>query len=403
MSKNKRITPEGTQDLLFEACAARRLVEGRLAHLFAGRGFQEVMTPGLEFYDVFAQTSRYFPQESMYKMTDNKGRLLVMRPDTTLPIARLTATKLQDYGLPIRLYYSQNVYRMGILMNGASHEIRQMGVELLGAGEGKADLEILALGAQSLADCGVADYRLEIGHIGIFQTLMANLSATLEQKETITALIESKNYSALAEVLSASALASQPETALLQALPGLFGGAEIFAKSKTLFASYADGRLVQAVQDLEAIYQTLDKLGLASKIIIDFGLVGQADYYTGVIFRGYVEEAGAPVLSGGRYDTLAEQFGRALPAIGFAVQIDLIADVLLKQQAFRLPAEVLVFAEENSMPQLLAFIQSLDRQGIRSEHALTDTLEQAQAYAQAKGIETLYAVGDKVEKIEVRL
>lgn len=401
MSKNKRITPEGTQDLLFEACAARRLVEGRLAHLFAGRGFQEVMTPGLEFYDVFAQTSRYFPQESMYKMTDNKGRLLVMRPDTTLPIARLTATKLQDYGLPIRLYYSQSVYRMGILMNGASHEIRQMGVELLGAGEGKADLEILALGAQSLADCGVADYRLEIGHIGIFQTLIANLSATLEQKETITALIESKNYSALAEVLST--LAPQPETALLQALPGLFGGAEIFAKSKTLFASYADGRLVQAVRDLEAIYQTLDKLGLASKIIIDFGLVGQADYYTGVIFRGYVEDAGAPVLSGGRYDTLAEQFGRALPAIGFAVQIDLIADVLLKQQAFRLPAEVLVFAEERFMPQLLAFIQSLDRQGIRSEHALTDTLEQARAYAQAKGIETLYAVGDKVEKIEVRL
>ena len=152
MSKNERITPEGTQDLLFEACAARRLVEGRLQHLFAGRGFQEVMTPGLEFYDVFARAPQYFPQESMYKLTDNKGRLLVMRPDTTLPIARLTATKLQDYSLPIRLYYSQSVYRMGILMNGGSHEIRQMGVELLGAAEGKADLEILALGAQSLAD-----------------------------------------------------------------------------------------------------------------------------------------------------------------------------------------------------------------------------------------------------------
>ena len=401
MSKNERITPEGTQDLLFEACAARRLVEGRLQHLFAGRGFQEVMTPGLEFYDVFARAPQYFPQESMYKLTDNKGRLLVMRPDTTLPIARLTATKLQDYSLPIRLYYSQSVYRMGILMNGGSHEIRQMGVELLGAAEGKADLEILALGAQSLADCGVADYRLELGHIGIFKVLMERLAASLAEKEAIAGSIENKNYSALDALLQT--LAPSAEAALLQELPHLFGGAEIFAQSKALFAAYDDGRLVQAVEDVEAIYRTLDKLGLANKIIVDFGLVGQADYYTGVIFRGYIEEAGAPVLSGGRYDGLLGEFGRQMPAIGFAVQIDLIADVLLRQQSFRSQAEVLVYAEDAFVPQSLAFMQSLDRQGVRSEYCLAESAAEARDYARAKGIRELYIVGEKVEKIEVQL
>ncbi len=401
MRKNERITPEGTQDLLFEACAARRLIEGRLQHLFAGRGFQEVMTPGLEFYDVFARTPQYFPQESMYKVVDNKGRLLVMRPDTTLPIARLTATKLQNYSLPIRLYYSQSVFRMGTLMNGASHEIRQMGVELLGAAEGKADLEILALGAQSLADCGVADYRLEVGHIGIFKVLMERLEASAEQKEEITELIENKNYQALGCVLAQ--IKPQAEAKLLQELPHLFGGMEIFAQSRALFETYDDGRLVQAVEDLEAICRTLDKLGLANKIIVDFGLVGQADYYTGVIFRGYIEEAGAPVLSGGRYDRLLGEFGREMPAIGFAVQIDLIADVLLRQQSFRQSAEVLVYAEAEFVPQSLAFMQSLDRQGIRSEYALADSLEDARAYARAKGIREVYFIGEKVEKIEVQL
>lgn len=401
MRKNERITPEGTQDLLFEACAARRLIEGRLQHLFAGRGFQEVMTPGLEFYDVFARTPQYFPQESMYKVVDNKGRLLVMRPDTTLPIARLTATKLQNYSLPIRLYYSQSVFRMGTLMNGASHEIRQMGVELLGAAEGKADLEILALGAQSLADCGVADYRLEVGHIGIFKVLMERLEASAEQKEEITELIENKNYQALGCVLTQ--IKPQAEAKLLQELPHLFGGMEIFAQSRALFETYDDGRLVQAVEDLEAICRTLDKLGLANKIIVDFGLVGQADYYTGVIFRGYIEEAGAPVLSGGRYDRLLGEFGREMPAIGFAVQIDLIADVLLRQQSFRQSAEVLVYAEAEFVPQSLAFMQSLDRQGIRSEYALADSLEDARAYARAKGIREVYFIGEKVEKIEVQL
>lgn len=401
MRKNERITPEGTQDLLFEACAARRLIEGRLQHLFAGRGFQEVMTPGLEFYDVFARTPQYFPQESMYKVVDNKGRLLVMRPDTTLPIARLTATKLQNYSLPIRLYYSQSVFRMGTLMNGASHEIRQMGVELLGAAEGKADLEILALGAQSLADCGVADYRLEVGHIGIFKVLMERLEASAEQKEEITELIENKNYQALGCVLAP--MEPQAEAKLLQELPHLFGGMEIFAQSRALFETYDDGRLVQAVEDLEAICRTLDKLGLANKIIVDFGLVGQADYYTGVIFRGYIEEAGAPVLSGGRYDGLLGEFGREMPAIGFAVQMDLIADVLLRQQSFRQSAEVLVYAEAEFVPQSLAFMQSLDRQGIRSEYALADSMEDARAYARAKGIREVYFIGEKVEKIEVQL
>lgn len=400
LGKNDRITPEGTQDLLFEACAARRLIEGRLQHLFAGRGFQEVMTPGFEFYDVFAQASQYFPQESMYKMSDRKGRLLVMRPDSTIPIARLTATKLQGYSLPIRLYYSQSVYRMGILMNGGSHEIRQMGVELLGAAEGKADLEILALGAQSLADCGVADYRLELGHIGVFKVLMKALAATDEQKETITELIENKNYHALEAALAE--LEPSAEGRLLKELPHLFGTTEVFAQSRALFAEYGDERLLQAVADLEAVYQTLERLGMAQKIIVDFALVGQADYYTGIIFRGYIEDAGAPVLSGGRYDGLLGDFGRQMPAIGFGVQVDLIADAILKQQTFRFSAEALVFAEEAYVAQSLAFMQSLDRQGIRCEYCLAETIEEAKRYASQKGIRELYIIGDKVERIEVQ-
>ena len=198
-------------------------------------------------------------------------------------------------------------------------------------------------------------------------------------------------------------LAPSAEAALLQELPHLFGGAEIFAQSKELFAAYDDGRLVQAVEDVEAIYRTLDKLGLANKIIVDFGLVGQADYYTGVIFRGYIEEAGAPVLSGGRYDGLLGEFGRQMPAIGFAVQIDLIADVLLRQQSFRSQAEVLVYAEAAFVPQSLAFMQSLDRQGVRSEYCLAESAAEARDYARAKGIRELYIVGEKVEKIEVQL
>ena len=120
MKRFDLITPEGTRDLLFEDCAAVRAVETRLQNSFKAKGYSEVITPGLEFYDVFNMKSRYFPQESMYKLVDNKLRLMVVRPDSTMPIARMTATRLREQELPIRLCYSQSVYRSKPSMRGRS-------------------------------------------------------------------------------------------------------------------------------------------------------------------------------------------------------------------------------------------------------------------------------------------
>ena len=95
MKKFNKITPEGTKDILFEECLSQRTVSERLTHIFKMRGYNEVITPGMEYYDVFDAPNAAIPQYEMYKSTDNKGRLIVFRPDLTLPIARLTATRLQ--------------------------------------------------------------------------------------------------------------------------------------------------------------------------------------------------------------------------------------------------------------------------------------------------------------------
>ena len=104
------ITPEGTKDLLFSECIIRRNIENTLREIFSSRGYCEIITPGLEFYDVFNLNSRYFPQVNLYKLTDSKGRLLVMRPDSTMPIARVVATRLRDAVLPLKLCYNQKIY-----------------------------------------------------------------------------------------------------------------------------------------------------------------------------------------------------------------------------------------------------------------------------------------------------
>ena len=110
MGKNYRITPEGTRDLIFEECVFRRQLEERMEQLFGSRGFAEVVTPEIEFLDVFTQAYNVISEESMYKLSDRKGRLIALRPDSTMPIARLVSTRLRDQVLPLRLFYNQKVY-----------------------------------------------------------------------------------------------------------------------------------------------------------------------------------------------------------------------------------------------------------------------------------------------------
>ncbi|MDF3002518.1 MAG: hisZ [Bacillota bacterium] len=327
MKKYDRITPEGTRDLLFRECEAQRKITETLRSTFEGKGYHEVITPGIEFYDVFSSNSRYFPQESIYKLIDHKGRLLAMRPDSTIPIARMTATKLKGHALPIRLFYGQRVYRQQPELRGRSSEIMQMGIELVGLSSYESDIEILTTGMEALSSCCVDDYRVELGHIGIYKLLMENLQATPEQKETIHSLIVSKNYAGLSDILE-----DFPENRtaeLLKELPKLFGGKEALEKARGLFNGY-DGELLDMLSYLERIFQGLMERNL-DKVMIDFGLVHQADYYSSLIFKGYISSVGEPVLSGGRYDELFKDFGESLPATGFGINVDQLASGLLKE------------------------------------------------------------------------
>ncbi|HYE68564.1 MAG TPA: ATP phosphoribosyltransferase regulatory subunit, partial [Anaerovoracaceae bacterium] len=271
MKKYDRITPEGTKDLLFQECAAQRKIIETLRGTFEEKGYHEVITPGFEFYDVFSSNSRYFPQESMYKLIDHKGRLLAMRPDSTIPIARLTATKLKGHALPIRLYYAQQIYRQQPELRGKSSEIMQMGIELVGLSSYDSDIEILTAGMEAMSSCCVDDFRIELGHIGIYKLLMDNLNASSDQKETIHALIASKNYAGLSDILE---YFPESQTAdILKELPKLFGGKEALDKARKLFNGY-DEKLLEMLCYLERIFQGLMDLRF-DKVMIDFGLVHQ--------------------------------------------------------------------------------------------------------------------------------
>ena len=380
-------TPEGTRDRLFAECRERRQVQDSLTALFRRRGYQEVITPEVEFYDLFTQSGNPLPQESMLKIIDRSGKIMVMRPDCTTPIARVAATKLKTVPFPQRLYYAQTVFRSGNAHEGGSSEIAQCGVEMIGAMGRKADLEMVAMAVDALRSCGLERFHIELGHAGFFRALAAQMEMPEDETEQMRALIEGKNFAALDDLLAP--YADQPAYRALSRLPYLFGGLETLEEAEALSGAN------EAVAYLRELYQELDQAGYGPWLRFDLGMVHQIDYYTGVVFRGYVEGAGAPVLSGGRYDKLVEMFGRSAEATGFAVDIDAVAGCLPAAAPPQL--ELVVHYETGELLRALAVVD--ERPAGTCELSPCRTLESSRNLAWEKGASLVLVLENGIERL----
>ena len=382
MRAYNKITPEGTKDYLFEECRARDAIRQALTEVFEAYGYAPIATPHMEFFDVFRGDSSDWLGDKLYSLADSRGRLLVLRPDSTLPIARVAATRLQHEALPLRLYYHQSVFRRSRVYAGNRDEMMQSGVEFLGAAGLRADLEIISCAVEALRRCEAPRFHLELGHAGIFSCLADGLAMDAEIRETLVYAVKTKNVPQLQSLLAPY---QSHEAQALLALPKLFGGAEVFEKARALFRS---AKARKALAYLAALYESCKALGLDECVDIDLGLVHGQQYYTGLVFRGYIEGSGKRVLSGGRYDRMLAEFGRPAPAVGFGLALDPLAEALLESGSLPpLPAaEVLVFGPAGREAAALRRCKELRAQGVACECAVCESEEEARAYARLKNI-----------------
>ncbi len=398
MNKFDLITPEGTRDSLFAECTLRRDIESKLHNLFSARGYSEIITPTLEFYDVFNRKAQPFPQELMYKLTDAKGRLLVLRPDNTVPIARVCATRLRDSSLPLRLYYNQSIHVISPSLKGRDDEITQAGIELIGSDSRMADLEVIAAAVDALRSFDPA-YQLELGNAALFRLLMQQLPASEHAKEQLRDCIESKNYPAIGDLLDT--LPDSAAANALRVLPRLFGGEEVFEKA----AAVSTGDAFSAIlNDLHALWKSVAQFAGKDRVSVDLSMMHRTDYYTGMILRGYLSGYGEEILSGGRYDNLIAEFGYDVPATGFAVNIDAVTKILSRRDAAPSGAQtkasnVLIWAAEGCEADAVEAATNLRGKGLVVEHSLSASLAEARAYADAHGIDTVLPIEKNTEGV----
>lgn len=389
MKKNLKVTPEGTRDYLFKECTAVNYVCKKIKRVFENHQFHQVITPALEYYDLFSMENSGIEQEYMFKTTDNTGKIVAVRPDSTLPIARLVATRMQNEVLPVRLYYNQSVYRNNRSLTGRYNEIMQMGVELIGSKGKRADLEIITTAIQCMQTVS-SDFRLEVGHSMLFNALADSLDVRGDIKENIRIYIENKNYSALNDILDK--LEQNDTVTAIRKLPSLFGGQEVFEKAEKIIKS---PQALEALDYLKSLYKHLEKLNLGDKIIIDLGLVKRNDYYSGIVFSGYILGYGDAILSGGRYDKIFDAFDCPTGASGFAIDINYIAEQAKYRSKSNIP-EVLVFArDESDIMNAIEYTAKLVESGVKAQFSDLSDEKEARAFADKLGIKKFEIYGDK--------
>ena len=326
-SKWKSYTPEGVQDQLFDSCLMKRNLEAEVRNYFRSCGYREIETPILEFYDTYASDKVIIDQESMFKLVDQRGRLLVLRPDMTVPVARAIATKMRSYSFPIKCFYIGDCFSFNESGGGRLREFSQAGIEFVGAKGAQTDAECIVMAIEALLRAGVTEFQIDLGQVEFFKGLMDEAGLEADEMEVVRQLIDSKDLIGLERLLDKGVMSEDIKKLVLN-MPALFGTVDIIDK---LMEMGLNKRCKKALINLREIYTILENSGYGKYVSIDLGFVQSLDYYTGLIFKGFTYEVGFPILTGGRYDNLVAEFGLDVPATGFSLGLNMLMMALENQ------------------------------------------------------------------------
>jgi ATP phosphoribosyltransferase regulatory subunit len=323
---------------------------------FTTYGYKRIKTSAFEQYDLYSKVKSSINQNEMIKVIDHTGQVLVLRPDVTIPITKELAQNFPDLLSELRYFYVQEVFRQPFDKNESIGRT-QAGIEYFCDSSPEADAEVIALACHLMKDLGFNDIKIELGHAGFFNEIVQNLPLTSQQIDQLKSLIQAKNVVEIGPFLQNLEIDSEVRE-VIERIPFLYGNPVDVSERTTGIA------LTEKMQDtldyLMDVYSILKMYGLEQYIVMDLGLINHMGYYSGVIFQGYVEKFGKPVLMGGRYDGLGNEFGAALPAIGFACEIESIVKATEgREVTSRLPIDIKITYADGRLEQAISIANEL--------------------------------------------
>jgi ATP phosphoribosyltransferase regulatory subunit len=308
--KTHRI-PSGTRDVLPDEMSELRAITDALRDAFAASGYGEVSTPALEYEPVLAAGAGG-ASEPAYRLFDEEGNVFVLRSDMTIPIARLVGTRYPDEPVPLRFCYLANAYRAVRPQRGQRRELLQAGIELIGSPSPEGTAEALTVLCSALDAVGLADYRVGLGDASLYPALLDACGVPADRRAPLLHELVTRDFVGLERRVHELGVGAQEADALVR-VPQVRGAPEVLDGLPAPAAG--------AVTGLRSVHALLAP-AVAQRLIFDLGLVRNLGYYTGAVFDVYDPALGAPLGGGGRYDELLGGFGRTLPAVGFALNVE---------------------------------------------------------------------------------
>jgi ATP phosphoribosyltransferase regulatory subunit len=307
----------------------------RLRGLYEGCGYSPFKMSKFEEYDLYVRSKDFLVSERMITFTDERGVLMALKPDVTLSIVKSTRD-----GELRKVYYNESVYRSGKGEEGFQ-EITQTGLECIGALDFYHIYEVTALAVESLA-CISPDYVLDVSHAGLVLGFME--AAGVEDPPRIMGAVREKNLAELRSYCRERGL-SATVGALLEKLITTYGPmGQVLEELAPLCVGGKKTR--EAWEEVKRLYDLLQANGLAEKVYLDFSVEGDMDYYSGIVFRGFLKGLPRGVLSGGQYDKMVEKMGKRCGAIGFAIYLNELERLDAAPRDF--DADVLLWYDEAS-------------------------------------------------------
>lgn len=369
--------PLGMRDILPESLAKQRRLERELRKCIERWGYDEISTPSLEYFDTVGAASATLT-DRMFRLLDKQGHTVVLRPDMTTPIARVVSSLYKDVPLPIRLYYQANVFRAQEKEAGRNAEFSQTGIELIGDASVDADAEAIALAVVCLRAAGVETFRIAIGHVDFVDGLLEEEIEDEPIRNQFRQFLYERDFVGFRQLLATVDIPLEAKSRL-EALLRLQGGKGKIEAARELAGNGKAGR---AVDTIASLWESLEAYGVTEDLLIDFNLIINLNYYTGVVFEGYAADLGSPLLGGGRYDQLLSQFGRAASATGFAIKMDRLLQVtpFVKGQT---PTRVLLVYTEDCRSAALEEAQQLREDGLVVVTRLVSKIDEKQVGQEA--------------------
>ena len=352
------VTPRGFKDILPSEARWRENITAAAQRCLSLWGYAPIETPTLEVLEVLEQGGDL--GADLFRLFDVDNELLVLRPDVTLQVARMTASRLKDQDLPLRLRYVQPVFREEESLKAQARQFTQIGVESIGLAGAVADAEVILLLVDTLAACGLESFAVCVGTVGVLRLLLDGCLATqavdAQWHSAMLAAFHQGNAVRINELYSAAGLDSR-FVRVLRELPAISGKGEAIERCQELVEPLG---LSDGLEQLAETWRIIAGVGASERVSVDFSVISAYDYYTGLVFEIYAPALGLPLGGGGRYDRMMQGFGKSAPAAGFAFSLERVMQALLNQGAETTPggisqAATVVAAKENATA---AFLQA---------------------------------------------